>query len=108
MLKDNLERFERLLNVQSNNLRDELIQQRHEIRHHSEKLDQLFQTYVLILEEGKLIRKATALGLTPNFKDPVRLLIVELGLMTGVAKLAPAVHMGSNSASLAQFSAGKF
>ena len=103
MLKDNLERFERLLNVQNNNLRDELIQQRHEIGHHSEKLDQLFHTSVLILEEGKLIRKATAPGLTPNFKDPVRLLIVELDLITNVAKLAPAVHMGSNGASLAQF-----
>jgi len=82
-LRDNLARFERLLVVQNNNLRDELVQQRHEIRYHSTKLDQLFQTSVLILEEGKLIRKATASRLTPNFKDPVSLLcVVRLDLGT--------------------------
>ena len=74
VLRDNLARFEKLLNVQNNNLRDELVQQRDEMRHHSTQLDQLFQTSVLILEEGKLIRKATAPRLTPNFKDPVSLL----------------------------------
>ncbi|KIM34875.1 hypothetical protein M413DRAFT_450024 [Hebeloma cylindrosporum] len=70
VLRDNLARFERLLNVQNNNLRNELVQQRHEMQNHSMKLDQLFQTSVLILEEGKLIRKAAAPRLTPNFKDP--------------------------------------
>ena len=83
VLRDNLARFEKLLNVQNNNLRDELVQQRHEMQHHSTKLDRLFQTSVLILEEGKLIRRATAPRLTPNFKDPVSVVhAVELDLGT--------------------------
>jgi len=83
VLRDNLARFEKLLNIQNNNLRDELVQQRHEMQHHSRKLEQLFQTSIHILEEGKLIRKETAPRLTPNFKDPVSIFhVVELDLGT--------------------------
>jgi uncharacterized coiled-coil DUF342 family protein len=102
VLKDNIAHFERLLRVQNNNLCNELVQQRHDLRHHSETLDQLVQTTVLILEEGKLIKKATASGLTPNFRDPVRpFLIFELEFWTDIANLASAVLMGSDGASLA-------
>ena len=72
-LAKHLARFEKLLNVQNNNL--ERISDRMEehgfiMKDHDLKLDKLVSASVLILEEGKTIKKAIMSNSTAKLKDP--------------------------------------
>ena len=78
VLEANVPRFEKLLKVQSNNLDrilDRIENQGYEISDHSRKLDKLVTTTISILEEEKMIRKATAPIMSIPFTDPVRFLL---------------------------------
>ena len=74
VLAENLPRFTKILNVQNNNLKlmtDHLEEQGQEMQEQTLKLDQLVQTSILILEEGRLIKKAVAPNASMTLKDPV-------------------------------------
>ncbi|KAF4610197.1 hypothetical protein D9613_010367 [Agrocybe pediades] len=73
VLSQNLSRFERLLNMQSNNMERisaQLQYQRFQHDDNSMKLDKLVSTSILILEEGKLIKKAVIPNSKVKLKDP--------------------------------------
>ncbi|KDR82349.1 hypothetical protein GALMADRAFT_817903 [Galerina marginata CBS 339.88] len=66
VLASSLSRFEKLLIVQSNNVEH----QGHLLQEHNMKLDKLISTSILILEEGKLTKKAVLSDTTVKLKDP--------------------------------------
>ncbi|KAF4609988.1 hypothetical protein D9613_010358 [Agrocybe pediades] len=73
VLAHNLGRFERLLNVQSNNMERISAQLQYQGLQHDDnsmKLDKLVSTSILILEEGKLIKKAVVPNSKVKLKDP--------------------------------------
>ncbi|KAF9544348.1 hypothetical protein CPC08DRAFT_730296 [Agrocybe pediades] len=73
VFSQNLSRFERLLNMQSNNMERisaQLQYQRFQHDDNSMKLDKLVSTSILILEEGKLIKKADIPNSKVKLKDP--------------------------------------
>jgi len=74
VLRHNLSRFERLLAVQNNNMERisaQIQNQGYQHDDHSMKLDKLVSTSILILEEGKLIKKAVVPNSKVKLKDPV-------------------------------------
>ncbi|KAF4609963.1 hypothetical protein D9613_010377 [Agrocybe pediades] len=73
VLSQNLGRFEKLLNLQSNNMERISAQLQHYGFQHNDnsmKLDKLVSTSILILEEGKLIKKAVVSNSKVKLKDP--------------------------------------
>jgi len=81
VLAKNLIRFEKLLNVQNNNLErisDRIEEHGYVMKDHNMKLDKLVSASILILEEGKLIKKAVLPNPTTKLKDPVRLIFVSV------------------------------
>ncbi|KAF5329683.1 hypothetical protein D9619_008943 [Psilocybe cf. subviscida] len=73
VLKNNLQRFEKLLKVQNRNLErmsDQIAQVSMSVNDHDMKLDTLLRTYVLIYEQGKIIKKAVAPTAPIKLKDP--------------------------------------
>lgn len=73
-LSENQTRFEKLLNVQNNNLErisDQMEGHGLRMLDHGVKLDNLVTTSLLILEEGKVIRKALVPNTEVKLKDPV-------------------------------------
>ncbi|KAF5318870.1 hypothetical protein D9619_010940 [Psilocybe cf. subviscida] len=73
VLSRNLNRFEKLLVVQNNNLErlsNQIEHQGYGLQDQSMKLDKLVNTSILILEEGKLIKKAVVPNASIKLKDP--------------------------------------
>lgn len=75
VLANSVSRFEKLLTVQYNNLEHKINDQGLQMQDHNLKLDKLISTSILILEEGKLIKKAVPQNITVKLKDPVRLFL---------------------------------
>lgn len=82
VLSQNLSRFEKLLVIQNNNLErlsNQIEQQGLGIYDQSLKLDKLLSNSILILEEGKLIKKAVGPNTGVKLKDPVCVAFILFG-----------------------------
>ena len=77
-LTKHLERFDRLLTVQNNNFQtisDWMGEHDNVAKDHGTKLDNLVRASVLILEEGKVMRKAVLSNFKADLKDPVSVML---------------------------------
>ncbi|KDR82341.1 hypothetical protein GALMADRAFT_237605 [Galerina marginata CBS 339.88] len=81
VLTKSVSRFEKLLTVQANNLENKIMDEGYRTR---QQLEEIANATVLILEEGKLIRKAV-LSNTVKLKDPeLQTIWDRMGLKTSV------------------------